>query len=133
MTGTRIGEQQQSATIQDLSTKVQALTSPGPAFEDPISQFTLQLGPNPSSVQIGFRAAFTTGLEQIHIHRGLTRDFGTAIGLASFPAAILDKPASYTDADASLSGKKVWYWLHIHPSNAANAPIVHPPQSINVP
>lgn len=134
MTGTRIGQQQQSATIQDLATKVQKLTSPGPAFTNPVSLFTLTLGTG-SSVQIAFRCRQPRGeVKSVQIYRGATRDFGTAIQLASYPAENLgSKKVNYTDTDASLSGTSPWYWLQIVPTNAANGSIEHGPQQITVP
>lgn len=131
MTGVRIGQQQQSAVIQDLTTKVQKLTGPGPYFQDPISLFTLTIGPG-NSVQIAFRAAILGGVEFVQIYRGATRDFGTAKQLSSYPVST-SGIVNYTDADASLPGTKPFYWLKIVPSNANNAAIIHGPQQITVP
>lgn len=132
MSGVRIGQQQQSAELQDVATKVQKLTQPGPAFEDPISLFTLKIGPS-NSVQIAFRAAFTDGIQAVQIFRGATRDFGTAKQLNSYPASALNKIVNYTDTDTSLPGTKPWYWLEIIASNEANGTIEHGPQQITVP
>lgn len=133
MTGTRIGQQQQSEIIQDLTTKVARLTNPGPAFTDPISIFSLTLGAG-SSVQVAFRCGIEEGVDSIQIYRGATRDFGTAKQLTSYPASgTIRRTINYTDTDSSLSGTTPWYWLRIIPANQNNAPILHRPQGIKVP
>jgi hypothetical protein len=135
MTGPRLGQQQTSSVLQDLTTKVQGLTSPGPGFSDPVSKFTLKQGPDMGHVIIAFRTAPLPGVASVQVWRNLTRDFGTAKQLTQFTAAETQQPAdaTYADIDTSIVGKKVFYWLRIIAANPNNAPILHGPQSIVAP
>ena len=134
MPGVRIGQQQQSAAIQDLQTKVQQITSQGPAFSDPVQIFRVTPGIAAGHVQIAFRIAKVQGVSNVQIYRNLTRDFGNATQLAEFTAAVSEANlVNYADFSAAISGKKVFYWLRITPVNANNTPIVHGPQIVTAP
>jgi hypothetical protein len=129
--GVRIGTQQQSAAIQDLTTKVQKLTTPGPGFSDPVQIFRVTPGAAAGHVQIAFRIATVPGVSSVQIYRNLTRDFGNATQLTEFSAAVSEANlVNYTDISAAIAGKGVFYWLKIAALNPNNAAILHGPQSI---
>jgi hypothetical protein len=131
MTGVRIGQQQQSAAIQDLTTKVQKLVRPGPGFSDPTQIFRVTPGAVGGHVQIAFRIANVPGVSSVQIYRNLSRDFGTATQLSEFTAAVSEANlVNYADFSAAIAGKKVFYWLRITALNPNNAPILHGPQTI---
>ena len=134
MTGTRLGQQQTSAVLQDLTTKVEGLTSPGPAFTDPTTKFILSQGPDSGHVQIAYRTATTPGIKSVQIYRNLSQDFGSAILLTELPASQSEGvDANYADISTTIAGKKTFYWLRIMPTNLNAAPIIHSPQSIVAP
>jgi hypothetical protein len=131
VTGTRIGQQQQSAVIQKLEHKVSQLTTTGPAFSDPTQIFRVTPGPAAGHVQIAFRIAKVQGIQAVAIYRNLSRDFGSATQLAEFTAAVSEANlVNYADISAAIAGKLVFYWLRITPANPNNTPILHGPQSI---
>ena len=131
MTGVRIGQQQQSAVLQDLTSKVQKLVTPGPGFSDPTQIFRVTPGPAAGHVQIAFRIASVPGVSSVQVYRNLTRDFGNATQLTEFSAAVSEANlVNYADISAKIAGKKVFYWLRITALNPNNAAILHGPQSI---
>ena len=134
MTGVRIGQQQQSQAVQDLTTKVQRLTSPGPAFSDPTTIFRATQGPEPNHLAIAFRIAALPGVSAVQVYRNTTRDFGTATQLAEYSAEVSEtKLVNAIDIVNGLSGKTIFYWLRIMPLNTNATPIVHGPQPVVVP
>lgn len=134
MSGVRIGQQQQSAAIQDLTQKVRTLTAPGPAFSDPTQIFRVTQGSTAGHIAIAFRIAKVPGVSSVQIYRNATRDFGSAAQLAEYTANVSEANiVNYADITAGTSGKTQFYWLRIVPTNQNNAPIVHGPQPVVVP
>jgi hypothetical protein len=128
------------ATQADQGLRLDKTDRRGQYFESPVLRFYTTTGAANTGAQVIFRVAFTKGVQGIQILRNVSKDYGSAKLLQTYPMAPQATGAvqpgrdiSYHDSDPSTFGKTVNYFLKVLPLHENFQPIVEGPVAVAVP
>ena len=111
--------------IDELVSRVDRIAPSSTVFQGVIDKFTVTPGRGGRNAQITFHVKTLTGLASLTILRNISRDLGTAVALASYTYLTLTagETVTYTDSDASVIGKNLFYWVKATPLNPSAQPV----------